>query len=262
VEDCRRYESFFEPRGNGYLATEATRGPWDEKHQHAGPPSGLLGRAFERLEPPEDARIVRVTVEILRPVPIAEVEIEATVVRPGKRVELLEAVMTSRGDAVLKARAWRMRTGRLPFDEPPANPIAGPESGKWEPFFPGVGDVGYHTHMDWRFLRGSFREAGPALAWLRMKVPLLPGEEPSPLVRVLVAADSANGVSCALDPREYLFVNTDLNVFLYRVPSGEWIGMDSKTLLDPSGAGLTETILHDRSGPVGRALQTLYVAKR
>jgi hypothetical protein len=170
--------------------------------------------------------------------------------------------MTSSGDAVLKARAWRMRTDVLPFEEPRGEPIAGPESGKWEPFFPSVSDIGYHTHMDWRFLRGSFREAGPALAWLKMKVPLLPGEEPSPLVRVVVAADSANGVSCALDPREYLFVNTDLNVFLYRVPAGDWIGMDSKTILDSSGAGLTETVLHDRSGAVGRALQTLYVAKR
>jgi hypothetical protein len=261
-EDSTQYASFFEPLENGFLATEATRGPWDEKHQHAGPPSGLLGRALERLESREDARIVRVTVEILRPVPIAPVEVEAAVVRPGKRVELLEGVMTAGGEAVLKARAWRMRTGALDLEEPSGASIAGPERGRWEPFFPGVADVGYHTHMDWRFLRGSFREAGPAIAWLKMKVPLLPGEEPSPLVRVLVAADSANGVSCALDPREYLFVNTDLNVFLYRVPVGEWIGMDSKTILDRSGVGITETVLHDPAGPVGRALQTLYVARR
>ena len=258
-------ESFFVPRGSGWGATEATRGPWDDAHQHAGPPSGLLGRALERFEPRDDARIVRVTVDILRPVPIAELEVEVVVARPGKRVELLEAVMTSGGDAVLKARAWRLSTAALEIvglDGAAREPLPGPETGRWEPFFPGVAEVGYHTHMDWRFLRGSFREAGPATAWLTMKVPLLPGEEPSPLVRVLVAADSANGVSCALDPREYLFVNTDLNVFLYRVPVGEWIGMDSRTMLDPSGAGITETVLHDRSGPVGRALQTLYVAKR
>ncbi len=260
--DSTRHESFFIPRGNSFLATDATRGPWDDRHQHAGPPSGLLGRALELLEPREDARIVRVTIEILRPVPIAEVDVEVAVARPGKRVELLEGVMTAGGDAVLKVRAWRMRTGMLVLDEPAPEPIAGPEAGRWEPFFPGVADVGYHTHMDWRFLRGSFREAGPAIAWLKMGVPLLPGEEPSPLVRVLVAADSANGVSCSLDPRDYLFVNTDLNVFLYRVPEGEWIGMDSKTVLDPSGVGITETVLHDRSGPVGRSLQTLYVAKR
>jgi hypothetical protein len=250
-------ESFFLPQGTAFLATEATRGPWDDAHQHAGPPSGLLGRALERFQPRDDARIVRVTIEILRPVPIAEIEVDVAVARPGKRVELLEAVMTANGEAVSKARAWRMRTAALELDEPSRDALPGPETGRWEPFFPGVADVGYHTHMDWRFLRGSFREAGPATAWLTMKVPLLPGEEPSPLVRVLVAADSANGVSCALDPREYVFVNTDLNVFLYRVPEGEWVGMDSRTILDPSGVGLTETVLHDRSGPVGSAPDSL-----
>ncbi len=255
-------DSFFVFREAAFVATEATRGPWDDGHQHAGPPSGLLGRALERFQPRDDARIVRVTIDILRPVPIAELEVEVALARPGKRVELLEAVMTTEGDPVLKARAWRMRTPALALDEPPREVFPGPDNGRWEPFFAGVADVGYHTHMDWRFLRGSFREPGPAMAWLKMKVPLLPGEESSPLVRVLVAADSANGVSCALDPREYLFVNTDLNVFLHRVPEGEWIGMDSRTILDASGVGLTETVLHDRSGPVGRALQTLYVGKR
>ncbi|HEY7698228.1 MAG TPA: thioesterase family protein, partial [Vicinamibacteria bacterium] len=245
-------ESFFVPRGAAFLATEATRGPWDEAHQHAGPPSGLVGRALERFQPRDDARIVRATIEILKPVPIAELAVEVSIARPGKRVELLEAVLTSGGDAVLKARAWRLRTAAVALDEPPREALAGPETGRWEPFFPGVADVGYHTHMDWRFVRGSFREMGPGTAWLKMKVPLLPGEAPSPLVRVLVAADSGNGVSCALDPREYVFVNTDLNVFLHRVPEGEWVGMDSRTILDPSGVGLTETVLHDPNGPVGR----------
>jgi hypothetical protein len=254
-------DSFFIARGPSYVATEATRGPWDDRHQHAGPPSGLLGRALESFERRDDSRIVRVTIEILRPVPIGEVEIVVSIPRPGKRVELLEAVLTSGGSEILKARAWRMRTAEIPLD-PYGESLPGPENGHWEPFFAGVADVGYHTHMDWRFLNGSFRVMGPAIAWLKMGVPLLPGEEPSPLVRVLVAADSANGISCALDPREYLFVNTDLNVFLYREPEGEWIGMDSRTILDPSGVGLTETALHDRKGPVGRGLQTLYVAKR
>jgi hypothetical protein len=255
-------DSFFEPRGTGFLATEATRGPWDERHQHAGPPSGLIGRALERFEPRNETRIVRVTIEILRPVPIDELEVEVASARPGKRVELLEAVVTAGGEPVLKARAWRLRTTALGLDSGRGEALPGPGTGRWEPFFAGVADVGYHTHMDWRFVRGSFREMGPGTAWLKMKVPLLPGEAPSPLVRVLVAADSGNGVSCALDPREYVFVNTDLNVFLHRVPEGEWVGMDSRTILDPSGVGLTETVLHDPNGPVGRALQTLYVARR
>jgi Acyl-CoA thioesterase C-terminal domain/Acyl-CoA thioesterase N-terminal domain len=258
-------EAFFVANpGTGFRATEATRGPWDVQHQHAGPPAGLLGRAFESFEPREDARIVKVSVDILRPVPIGDLEIDVRFARPGKRIELLEAVARSGGDELLKARAWRMRkeTSALPEVSPGIGALPGPETGRWEPFFEMAADVGYHTHMDWRFVRGSFREMGPATAWLKMKVPLVDGELPSPLVRVLVAADSANGVSCCLDPERYLFVNTDLNVFLHRPPEGEWIGMDSRALVDISGVGLTETVLHDRRGPVGRALQTLYVAER
>lgn len=259
-------ESFFvvNRAGPGFRATEATRGPWDVQHQHAGPPSGLLGRAFESFEPREDARVVKVVVDILRPVPIADLDIDVRFARPGKRIELLEGVARSGGEEVLKARAWRMRTASTPIPEVSSEiaPLPGPETGRWEPFFEIAADVGYHTHMDWRFVRGGFREMGPATAWLKMKVPLVEGETPSPLVRVLVAADSGNGVSGSLDPARYLFVNTDLNVFVHRPPEGEWIGMDSRALVDKSGVGLTETVLHDRKGPVGRALQTLYVAER
>jgi hypothetical protein len=254
--------AFFVHASTGFLATEATRGPWDEGHQHAGPPAGLVGRALERFQPREGSRIVRLTLEILRPVPIAEIDVEVSEARGGKRVELLEAVVRSRGEEVLKARAWRMRSGALDLPAPASDTLPAPESGTWEPFFDVAAEVGYHTHMDWRFVRGAFRELGPATAWLRMTVPLVEGEEPSPLVRVLVAADSGNGVSCALDPRRYLFVNTDLNVFLHREPEGEWIGMDSETRIEPSGVGLARTVLHDRSGPVGLSLQTLFVAER
>jgi Acyl-CoA thioesterase C-terminal domain/Acyl-CoA thioesterase N-terminal domain len=255
-------EAFFVRTEGGFLATEATRGPWDDRHQHAGPPSGLVGRALEEFQARDDARIVRVTIEILRPVAIAELRVEVDTPRPGRRVELLEARLSAAGQEVARARAWRMRMTSLDLAEPLYRRLPAPETGRFEPFFANVAEVGYHTHMDWRFVAGSFRELGPGKAWLRMKVPLVEGEAPSPLVRTLVAADSGNGVSCALDPDRYLFVNTDLNLFLFRAPEGEWIGMDSTTFLEPTGVGLTETVLHDERGPVGRSLQTLYVAKR
>jgi hypothetical protein len=202
------------------------------------------------------------TIDILRPVPIAEIQVDVALARGGKRIELLDAVARADGHDVLRARAWRMRTESLGVSEPEREPMPPPENGKFEPFFTIAADVGYHTHMDWRFVRGAFRELGPAAAWLRMGVPLVAGEEPSPLVRILVAADSGNGVSCSLDPARYLFINTDLNVFLYRTPEGEWIGMDSESRVEPTGIGLTTTVLHDRRGPVGLALQTLFVAER
>jgi hypothetical protein len=120
--------------------------------------------------------------------------------------------------------------------------------------------VGYHTAMEWLFVHGAFLECGPATVWMRMRVPLVAGEEPSPLQRVLVAADSGNGVSAALDYDRFLFINTDLSVHLLRMPAGEWVCLDARTHVD--GLGLTDTALWDERGRIGRAAQTLLVRPR
>ena len=129
-------------------------------------------------------------------------------------------------------------------------------------FFPTGQEVGYHSAMEYRFAAGSFLEPGPATTWLRMRHPLLAGEEPSPLQRVLIAADTGNGISTALDFRRYLFINVDLTVHLHRLPAGEWVCLDAVTVPEPNGVGLTDTMLLDERGPIGRAAQTLLVAER
>ena len=116
--------------------------------------------------------------------------------------------------------------------------------------------------MEYRFVRGGFTELGPATVWMRMGVPLLPGEEPSPLQRVLAAADSGNGVSVTLDWSRYLFINVDLSVHLHRMPAGDWICLDAVTFPEPNGIGVADTRLLDERGNIGRAVQTLLVAER
>ena len=120
-------------------------------------------------------------------------------------------------------------------------------------------DVGYHTAMEYRFIEGSFTEPGPAKAWMRMRHPLLPGEEPTPLQRVLVAADSGNGVSATLDWQRFLFINVDLSVQLERMPVGEWVCLDASSRVEPAGLGLAESELFDEHGRIGRSLQALLV---
>jgi hypothetical protein len=95
-----------------------------------------------------------------------------------------------------------------------------------------------------------------------MGVPLLPDEEPSPLVRVLAAADSGNGISGAVPIDRFVFINTELTVHLVRPLAGEWVGLDSVMLIDPSGVGLAETALWDRTSRIGRSAQSLLVAPR
>jgi Thioesterase-like superfamily len=264
-------ESFYEPDGDRYLATELTRGPWDPGAQHAGPPAALIGREIERLSggrlggsggPP--AQVGRITYELLRSVPIAPLTVEAEVVRPGRSVELVRARLADPDGEVIRAHAWRLRTTEVAFEEPAGRPddLPGPERGEPGEFFHTGYEVGYHTAMEYRFISGAFMEAGPATVWMRMAVPLLPSEEPSPLQRVLAAADSGNGVSAALDWRSFLFINVDLSVHLHRMPAGEWICLDAITLPERSGIGLADTTLHDERGPIGHALQTLLVDRR
>lgn len=259
-------DAFFLPRGERYLATELTRGPWDAGFQHAGPPAALVGREVERAGGIEGGQVARLTVEILRPIPIAELSVSAEVVRGGRTVELIEAVLRDEDGELMRARAWRIAAGSVdvsaavvPEERSPPRPAAAPGH---QPFFPTGHDTGYHSAMEVRFAAGAFLEPGPATAWMRMRVPLVAGEQPRPLDRVVVAADSGNGVSGTLDYRRHLFVNTDLTVNLLRPPDGEWVCLDAVTRPQPHGVGLADTALFDERGRIGRATQTLLVAER
>ncbi len=255
-------DSFYVPHGDGaWLATVHTAGPWDSRAQHGGPPSALLGRAIQRCAPRDDMIIARVTVEILGAIPVGELSVQARIVRPGRSVEMLEAVAAAGGRDVAMARAWRvLRAGSEPIpprvSPPPplagAAPVAAPS---------GWGD-GYLSAVEWRAARGGIGVPGPATVWGRLRYPLVPGEETGPLERLLAVADSGSGVSGELDFARWHFINPELTVHLHREPAGEWICLDAETTISPGGAGLATTVLSDTTGPLGIGTQSLLVAPR
>lgn len=253
-------EAFFEQVDeHRYESQEHTRGPWSETSQHAGPPAALLGTLLQREL---GGFVARITFEILRPVPIAALTASVEVVRPGRRVAMAEGSLSDAEGPVLLARGWHIRTEPvgLPAEVlPQATTPTPPEQADTKPFFGVPWDVGYHTAMEVRFVRGGFTEPGPAFAWLRPRIPIVHEEEVTPFGRVLVAADTGNGLSASLPPREWLFINTDLTVHLTREPDGEWVGLDASTSLEAQGTGLATSVMLDRHGPIGRGLQSLYV---
>jgi hypothetical protein len=256
-------EAFFHRDGDLYVPTELTRGPWNAEAQHGGPPAALLGTALEQTEGRDGTMVVRATFEMLKPAPLAPLTLATRVLSAGRSVQVIAGVLSSGGEEILRGQAVRMRLTDVALDEPPLPPPPpGPDRGRPVPFFPTGQDVGYHTGMEVSFVRGGFVEQGPAVAWMRMRHPLVAGEAIGPLARVLIAADSGNGVSSALDYRRFIFINPDLTVNLHRYPEGEWVCLEAESTVSRRGVGLAASALYDLRGPIGRASQSLLIGER
>jgi hypothetical protein len=257
--------ALFEPRGETWEPTRLSIGPWDPAALHGGPSAALLGRALEALPPAGPMVFTRVTVELLRPVPRAPLTVGAEVLRDGRRIQLVVARVRADGVELCRATGWRVRRAPDPVadDAPPDPPPGAPEDGEDRGLpAPIAGLVTFGSHgVEARWVRGDWG-LGPGTVWMRLAVPVVPGEEPTPLQRALALGDFGNGLSAAVPWTTHVFVNTDLTVYLEREPEGEWVALDAVTRVDPAGAGVAESVLSDTRGRVGRALQALYVDRR
>ena len=255
-------DALYEPVSDGVVrATRHTTGPWSADAQHAGPPAALLGGAMQAAV---DLPLARVTVEILRPVPITTLRVATTVARPGGRVTMVEGSLADDDGPCLLARAWGIRTTELDLHVPaPEAPLPAPDRAGTEPFFDVGVDVGWHTAMELRFLSGGgFADHGPATMWGRPRVDLVAGRPWHPLERVLVLADAGNGASASADVQQWMFINTELTVHLTRHPDGDWVALDAHSVYEPHGVGAAFSTVHDERGPIGRAAQSLFLGPR
>jgi hypothetical protein len=254
------------PAEGAYESTALTIGPWDPGLQHAGPPAALLLREAEAAGGIDGGQTVRLAYDIFAPVPVGPIRVSASVVRPGRRIELVEAVITADGERpLMRLSAWRMRarTDGVPESESAEHPAAaGWQDSRTEvaAFF--NADVAYHRALEWRFATGSFNSPGPASAWTRPECELVAGEPMTPLQHLLVMTDAASGISAELDWNTNSFANIDLSLALHRAPRGEWLGMDATTVYGGTGAAQCYAVLFDEAGAVGRSSHALFVEPR
>ncbi|WP_072690004.1 thioesterase family protein [Rhodococcus marinonascens] len=247
-----------------FSSTDLTISVWSDTMQHGAPPSALLVRALEQCAHREDVRLTRVVVEILGPIPIADLEVRSWVQRPGRKVELVVAELWTIGDrsrAVARGTAWRMETvdtsTAVHVVEPPLEP---PSAGRDGPFG-GIWNAGYLNTLDLRWLAVPMRDS-PGKLWAKPKPALVLGESMTPLERLFTVADLANGVGAKLDPTHWTYLNTDLTVHILRVPESQWVGICAETSIGPDGVGMCAGVLYDETGAVGRITQTLQVRAR
>jgi len=258
--------AFYLPAADGtFDSTNATTSPWDDTQQHGGPPSALMARAIENCAPRLDMATSRISVDFLGGIPQGQMTLTAEVIRPGRRIELVEARLHVAGQCVAVARAWRSQVGAgtapsVPGPSPTSPALPEPQH---QAFFPGVDlQWGYGRAIEWRFVSGSFQDNGPAVVWARPMLPLVAGEVSTGLQRALIVADSTNGLSSELDLTKWLFIPPTLTLTLYREPEGEWLLLDAATRIDTRGTGMAHAILFDRFSEFGVATQALLVQPR
>jgi hypothetical protein len=266
-------DALFEAKGDKWLPTDYARGPWSPEALHGGPPAALIAREVERTVTDPDLQVGRFTVELLRPIPVVPLEVRAEIVRPGHKIKVVEVQLFAEGTQVAWARVVLIRT--MAQADPAIEALArGPVPGSGNgapPLFreghhstPVVqGYTGFHNAgAELRFVGGEFDRRGPAQVWIRLAVPVVEDEVPSPLQRTVAAADFGNGVSSVLSFDGFSFINPDLSVYINRPAVGEWICLDAHTEMGTPGVGLAHSKLWDSEGAIGYSLQSLLVEVR
>ena len=253
---------YYQDLGGGrFRSTLHAQGAWNEHEQHMAPASGLLAHVLENHHPRPDLRMARLSYEILGLIPGGEFHVEATTLRPGKTIELVQAELVAGGRTAIRATAWRLATSDT-------EAVAAVE----DPAIPGPGDCGpfngaavwpggYIASLEMRVAGGHRPGAGKV--WLRTPHPLTDGPGAGDLARLMGLVDTANGIAARVPPGKdsYAFPNVDLQIHMYRRPEGEWLGLDNAVSFGRDGIGLTSTVLHDSQGPFGRAEQILTLRK-
>ena len=263
-------DALFERDGDQVVPTSLCAGPWDQAAMHGGAPTVLCGRFIAGHGDGDAYHLARLTVELIRPVPLRPLTVEVSETRPGRRIQLLDAVVRDPdGVEVVYARGMRIQRSDNGLDEAAAPTVTAPvlrspeDSPVFEHTYPYGPNGFYMDAFDIRLAdERAFGPLGPAAAWFRLNVPAFAGAVITPLDRVLAISDFGNGVSNNVDMNEHLYINPDLTVNLHRLPEGEWVANDAHTHVRAGGYGTATGRLADRQGTIGIANQSLLVTAR
>lgn len=255
-------QAFFkELKSNEFVGNDSARGPWSEDACHAGPPSGLVARAVEQLV--QDKQLVRLTLDMVRPIPLAGFTITATIVKEGRMLTTCAVVLRDKAGKVC-VNASSVHLKAVPCAGLPTTEVTRPV---FEEAIPGNFPAMQVNHQQTAFAHsievayppGQDNAPGPTTIWMRTP-PLLESEEPSPFQRLCPIADCGNGISRNANLDKAGFVNPDLTIAIHRAPTSQWLASQATSFWQPSGLGLSHATLFDTEGAIGVATQTLLVS--
>lgn len=260
------------PDGDGFIATLRTQGGWDPRHQHGGPVQALMARAVESFPSLVPMQVARLTHDLFRPVPIGpRLTVSVELLREGKRIQLLETVLRVGDVEHARCRALRLREEDL--TDVPAGFVGTAGDGEspiWAEDLPpsnmGTGEGLRPGFLDGMELRRFPLPGGPEGSfgyWVRVLVPVVAGEQSTPLQRLSVAGDFANMIGTTFDAKRVSAINPDLNVHVLRLPQDDWIAVMGESRVElGNGVGVSTAQLRDRRGICALAANCQLIQRR
>jgi hypothetical protein len=257
------FEAVYELSGMRAVSTHYAIGPWTPTTQHGAAPASLVAWLADTMESRQPMQVARLSIDLLRPVPVAPLSIETEIIREGRKIQVASIRLLAEETEIVRATVLRVRVdnslqlagvAELEFDH------AGPEAGCEPSDLRGLGSP-FLSGISMRTLKADGKRRRGA-TWHRADRPVIAGLPNSPLMCAAITADFCNGNSVPLDPRAWSFINADLTLSLSRVPVGEWILLDAESCVGPAGTGVAFARLADRQGYFGRAVQSLVIERR
>jgi len=253
--------ALFVPNDSGYRPTGFARGPWDPLQLHGGAVNALFAEVLlDGLD--GSFHPARLTVDLVRPVPLDDLDIEVETTRQGNRLVAKRALISCRGKAVAAASFLALR----------ATPVANGEGNESEPPpdtpVDAVDRWGQSPETE-AFLGGALTvrfaavSEGSSAAWVHLHRRVLP-DRPASLFAQAASAADITSVATTFEGTRYSgvgFLNADMSLHLHRLPSEGWLRIASLSRWEPSGVGTVTARLADRDGTCGQVTQALLLAR-
>lgn len=252
-----RPAAYFHITDRGFSPTYAAASPWDLSNLSGVAIGGLLAQEIAS-KIPAGMNVARITVDILGASPRIDTIVTSKVARDGPRLKYLEAEIRSGKRVTARATAMLVRTTDTPkWEIELAHPLPHELAPYAPSTHPGLGDV-----LQRRMVFGDPREIGPGAMWFRVAIPIIAGENTSPLARAVMIGDQGSSIGSTIPVRQFTFANTDISLHLLRLPEGEWQLIEAVAASAGNGHAVTNASFADHKGIYAYGHQVLFVDPR
>lgn len=250
-------DSLYTRRGEKWVAGTGCISPWNPAHQNGAAVSALLAHYVNIQTAAVPMQLCRLSIDILRPVPMTELEVVCETLREGTRVQLVEASLWSSGIKCAQAQGLKSRIAETP--EAPLPEFKRVEL-KDAPDRPLDRRNRDNSPLEFRIVEGGLLQSGPGKAWARARLNLSNDTPADPITTAAMLADTGSGVGAVFDSREWSFANMDVCLHFIRLPIDSWQYLESETQSSGLGQAIVSTRLYDQAGLFAHAHQTLFVS--